>query len=88
MEFNFGCFHNVSNRPAPTVNVSLAVSLWLIAFHYVAHHGLNLGPILSHFGYHFHSDDLLRLDQSQREMIEQRFKSRKTTLRLVHEKGV
>jgi len=68
-------------RRRTKVNVTLAITLWLIASHYVAHHGFNLGPILSHFGYHLHSDDLTRLDQSQREMIEQRFKSRKASLR-------
>ena len=73
----------IKNRNSK-VNVTLAITLWLIASHYVAHHGLNLGPILSHFGYHLHSDDLTRLDQSQREMIEQRFKSRKASLRLAY----
>ena len=73
----------IKNRNSK-VNVTLAITLWLIASHYVAHHGFNLGPILSHFGYHLHSDDLTRLDQSQREMIEQRFKSRKASLRLAY----
>ena len=65
----------------PTVNVFLAVCLWILALHYYIRYGFNIAALLAVFGYHFHSDDLVRLDQSQREMIEKRFKSRKTALR-------